>query len=123
MYGLRSSIKWKSTETYTVPGSKDEGDICENVPHAGRSRKFFVTSFQLAPPSFEYHSLPSLVPAQIRPFWIFENSMSQTTSPLYWPRLSPMSPPFDTTRDGSFVERSGLASVQDCPPLVVLRMS
>ena len=53
MYGLRSSIKWKSTETYTVPGSKDEGDICENVPHAGRSRKFFVTSFQLAVTSEE----------------------------------------------------------------------
>ena len=29
---------------------------------------FFVTSFQFAPPSRVYQTLPSLVPAQIRPF-------------------------------------------------------
>src|SRR3954470_20417981 len=99
MNGFRSSIKWKETAVYTVPGSNVDGQICVKVPQGGRSLKFFVTSIQFVPPSFVYHSLPSLVPAQIKPRWIFEYSMSQTTSPAYWPRLSPTSPPFDTTRE------------------------
>src|SRR5262249_3094116 len=85
--------------------------------------KFFVTSFQCAPSSFVYQSLPSFVPAQISPFWIFEYSIDQTTSPLYWPRLSPTSPPFETMREGSFVERSGLNSVHDWPPFEVFRIN
>jgi hypothetical protein len=31
-------------------------------------------------------------------------------------------PPFDTMRDGSLVERSGLNSVHDWPPLLVFRI-
>ena len=92
---------------------RPDGQICVNVPHGARSLKFAVTSFHFAPPSRVFHSLPSLVPAQIRPRWIFEYSMSHRTSPLYCPRLSPTSPPFDTIREGSFVDRSGLSSVQD----------
>ena len=42
---------------------------------------FFVTSFQCAPASRVYQTLPSLVPAQIRPFWISEGAMANTTSP------------------------------------------
>src|SRR4029453_4588956 len=113
MYGFRSSIRWKETDVYTVPGSNVDGQICVNVPHGGRSLKFFVTSVQFAPPSFVYHSFPSFVPAQISPCWIFEYSISHTTSPAYCPRLSPTIPPFDTIRDGSLVERSGLSSVHD----------
>ena len=52
---------------YAVPASNVDGQICVNVPHAGRPVMFFVTSIQLplAPPSFVYQSLPSFVPAQI----------------------------------------------------------
>src|SRR5437870_8600658 len=123
MYGRRSSIRWYATATYAVPASNVDGQICVNVPHAGRSLKFFVTSFHCAPLSFVYQSLPSLVPAQISPRWIFEYSMSHTTSPSYWPRLSPTMPPFETTLEGSFVDRSGLNSVHDWPPFDVLRIS
>src|SRR5256885_15280044 len=101
MYGFRSSIRWKSTATYAVPGSNADGEICANVPHTGRSVKFFVRSVHWVPPSFVTHSFPSFVPAQITPFWIFEYSIDQTTSPLYCPRLSPTSPPFETMREGS----------------------
>src|SRR6266850_2390710 len=123
MYGLRSSIRWNETATYASAGSKADGQIWLNAPQTGRSLKFFVTSFHCAPLSFVYQSLPSLVPAQISPRWIFEYSIDQTTSPLYWPRLSPTIPPFDTMRDGSLVERSGLNSVHDWPPLLVFRIS
>src|SRR5215470_4066047 len=108
MYGRRSSIRWYDTATYASAGSNVDGQIWLNAPHTGRSLKFFDTSFQCAPSSFVYQSLPSLVPAQTRPFWIFEYSIDHTTSPLYWPRLSPTRPPFETMRDGSLVERSGL---------------
>ena len=42
---------------------------------------FFVTLVQLLPPSRVYQIRPSLVPAQIRPFWIFDGAMANTTSP------------------------------------------
>ena len=70
-----------------------------------------------------YQSLPSLVPAQIKPRWIFEYSMAHSTAPLYWPRLSPTMPPFDTIFEVSLVDRSLLSSVHDWPPLVVFRIS
>jgi hypothetical protein len=100
-----------------------DGQIWLNAPQTGRSLKFFVTSFQFAPASFVYQSFPSLVPAQRRPFWIFEYSIDHTTSPLYCPRLSPTMPPLETMRDGSFVERSGLNSVHDWPPFDVFRIN
>src|SRR5215831_11424666 len=105
MYGLRSSIRWNDTATYASAGSNVDGQIWLNAPHGGRSLKFFDTSFHDFPSSFVYQSLPSLVPAQIRPRCFFEYSIDQTTSPSYWPRLSPVMPPFETTRAGSFVDR------------------
>src|SRR5258708_23803193 len=122
MYGLRSSIRWTGTATYAVRGSKVDGQFSLNATQTGRSLKFFVRSFHCAPPSLVFQSLPSLVPAQMRPRWIFEYSMLHTISPSYWPRLSPTRPPLDTTRDGSLVERSGLSSVHDCPPFDVFRI-
>ena len=42
---------------------------------------FLVTSFQFLPASFVYQTFPSLVPAQMRPFWTSEGAMEKTTSP------------------------------------------
>src|SRR3954466_11465458 len=123
MYGLRSSIRWSDTATYASPGSKVDGQIWLNAPHAGRSLRFLLTSFQVPPLSFVYQSLPTLVPAQVRPRWIFEYSIDQTSSPLYWPRLSPTSPPLDPTCAGSFVDRSGPNWVHDWPLFDVFRIS
>src|SRR6516225_8763067 len=123
MYGLRSSIRWNDTATYAVAGSNVDGQIWLKLPHCGRSLKFFVTSFHFTPLSRVYQSLPSLVPAQITPCLIFEYSIDHTTSPSYCPRLSPTRPPFETTCAGSFVDRSGLNSVHDCPPLFVFRIT
>src|SRR5260221_6268845 len=123
MYGLRSSIRWNDTATYAVAGSNVDGQISLNAPQGGKSLTFFVTSFHCAPLPLVFQSLRSWVPAQMRPGWIFEYSMLHTTSPLYWPRLSPTIPPFETTRAGSFVERSGLSSVQDWPPFDVFRIT
>src|SRR3954452_6880873 len=123
MYGLRSSIRCRDTATYASPALNVDGQIWLNWLHSGRSFRFADTSFHFTPLSRVYQSLPSLVPAQISPFWIFEYSIDHTTSPLYCPRLSPTRPPFDATREGSFVERSGLHSVQVCPPFGVFRLA
>ena len=66
---------------YAVPASKCEGSILDTTPHSGRPLMFSVTSFQLFPPSRVYQTLPSLVPAQIRPCWISDGAMANTTSP------------------------------------------
>src|SRR5579864_8107691 len=113
MYGLRSSIRWNDTATYAAAGSNVDGQIWLNAPHGGRSLKFLVTSFHFTPLSRVYQSFPSLVPAQISPCLIFEYSIDHTTSPSYWPRLSPTMPPLETTWVASFVDRSGLNSVHD----------
>ena len=42
---------------------------------------FFVTFVQLPPPSFVFQIWPSLVPAQIRPRWISDGAIANTTSP------------------------------------------
>src|SRR5258708_33645186 len=102
MYGLRAAIRWNDTATYAVAGSNVDGQISLNAPQAGKSVTFFVTSFHCAPLSLVFQSLPSLVPAQMRPGWIFEYSMLHTASPLYRPRLAPTIPPFRPTRAQCF---------------------
>ena len=42
---------------------------------------FFVTSVQFAPPSRVFHTLPSLVPAQISPRCTGDGAIANTTSP------------------------------------------
>ena len=42
---------------------------------------FAVTLFHFPPPSRVYHSWPSFVPAQIRPFCTGEGAIAKTTSP------------------------------------------
>ncbi len=42
---------------------------------------FFVTSFQVPPPSCVFQTLPSFVPAQMSPFWTSDGAMAKTTSP------------------------------------------
>ena len=81
MNGSRLSIRWKSTATYAVAGSKCDGSIIRIVPHAGSPVMFFVTSVHCPPPVFVYQSLPSLVPAQMRPCWIGDGAIANTTSP------------------------------------------
>ena len=49
-------------------------DLANDAP--GRQPlMFFVTSVQFAPPSRVFQTLPSLVPAQISPRWIFDGAM------------------------------------------------
>jgi hypothetical protein len=68
-----------------VAGSKCDGSIFRTVPHVGRPAlfRFAVTSVQLPPPppSFVTHTLPSFVPAQIRPRWISDGAIAKTSSP------------------------------------------
>src|SRR4051812_5469928 len=123
MYGLRSSIRWNETATYASAGSNVDGQIWLNAPQTGRALKFLVTSVHVAPLSFVYQNLPSFVPAQISPCLIFEYSIDHPPSPSYWRRLSPTSPPLETIRDGSLVDRSGLNSVHDWPPFDVFRIT
>ena len=80
-YGARLSIMWKSIATYAVWASKCDGSIFRMVPHVGRPVRFFVTSFQCAPASVVFHSLPSFVPAQMSPFCISDGAIANTTSP------------------------------------------
>src|SRR5215831_6162661 len=96
MNGSRLSIRCASTATYAVPASKCDGSIFETMPHDGMPLMFFVTSFHLPPPSREFQSLPSFVPAQTRPFCASEKAIAKTTSPTNCPRLSPTMPPDDT---------------------------
>ena len=55
--------------------------ILDTTPQAGSPVMFLVTSFQFLPASLVYHAFPSLVPAQMRPFWTSEAAMEKTTSP------------------------------------------
>src|SRR5215471_14393670 len=107
---------------YAVPASKCDGSILDTTPQTGSPVMFFVTSFQFLPASRVYQTLPSLVPAQMRPFWTSEGAIEKTTSPKNCPRLSPTMPPEEITRLGSLVERSGENSLQLTPPFVVRRI-
>src|SRR5690349_45757 len=115
MYGSRLSIRWLSTATYAVPPSNDDGSILVTMPHAGIPAMFFDTSFHFAPPSRECHTLPSLVPAQTRPFSTGENAIAKITSGANCPRLSPTMPPDDMILLASCVDRSGLITFQLWP--------
>src|SRR5262245_13587693 len=121
MYGSRLSIRCASTARYAVPPLKCDGSIFETTAHAGMPLMFFDTSFHLAPPSFVYHTLPSLVPAQSRPRSTSDGAIAKITSGANCPRLSPTRPPEDTMYFGSCVDRSGLITCQLCPPVVVLK--
>ena len=48
---------------------------------SGMPLMFFETSFQCLPASRVYQTLPSFVPAQIRPFCSSEGAIENTTSP------------------------------------------
>ena len=106
-----------------MPASKCDGSILLTTPQTGMPAMFFVTSFHLAPASFVYQSLPSLVPAQINPFWTSDGAIANTTSPANWPRLSPTIPPDAMIFVGSWVDRSGLMTFQLCPPLFVAKIT
>src|SRR5262245_40955685 len=121
MYGSRLSIRWASTARYAVLPSKCDGSIFDTTPHAGIPVMFLLTSFHFPPPSREYHTLPSLVPAHTTPFSTSENAIANTTSGANWPRLSPTMPPDGMILPGSCVDRSPLVGVQLWPPLVVLK--
>ena len=70
MNGSRLSIRWKSTATYAVPASKCDGSICATRAPRRQAGDVLRDVVQLAPPSFVFQTLPSLVPAQISPCWI-----------------------------------------------------
>src|SRR5262245_46152203 len=122
MYGSRLSIRCASTATYAVLPSKCDGSIFDTTPHAGIPVMFALTSFHFAPPSREFHTLPSLVPAQTTPFSTSENAIANTTSGANCPRLSPTMPPDGMILLASWVERSPLVGAQLWPPLVVLKI-
>src|SRR6516225_4905673 len=122
MNGSRLSIRCASTATYAVPASKCDGSIFDTTPHDGIPVMFLVTSFHFAPPSREFQSFPSFVPAQTSPRCTSENAIAKTTSPANCPRLSPTMPPEGMIFEASCVERSGLTIFQLCPPLVVWKI-
>ncbi len=66
---------------YAVPASKLDGAMLVTVPSGGMPAMFLLTLLQFPPPSFVYQTCPSLVPAQINPFWIFDGASAKTTSP------------------------------------------
>src|SRR6476660_391668 len=119
MYGSRLSIRCASTATYAMTQLKCEGSIFDTTPHAGMPVTFLDTSFHFAPPSRVYQTLPSLVPAQIRPFSTSEVAIAKINSGANCPRLSPTMPPDGMIFVGSCVDRSGLMIRQLWPPLLV----
>src|SRR5258708_3298160 len=108
---------------YAVLPAKCDGSILETMPHAGIPEMFFDTSFHFWPPSRVYHTLPSLVPAQISPFSTSDVAIAKTTSGANCPRLSPTIPPDGTMCAGSCVERSGLMIFQLWPALFVWKIT
>ena len=68
-----------------VSGTTDVASITayyrQTIIAAASPVMFLVTSFQFLPASFVYQTFPSLVPAQMRPFWTSEGAMEKTTSP------------------------------------------
>jgi hypothetical protein len=80
MYGSRLSIRCASTAMYAVAPLKCDGSIFDTTPQAGMPAMFFETSFHFAPPSRVYQTLPSLVPAQIRPFSTSDVASAKMTS-------------------------------------------
>ena len=64
-----------------VAVSKCYGSILATTPQAGSPVMFLATSFQFLPATFVYHTFPSLVPVQMRPFRTSEGAMEKTTSP------------------------------------------
>jgi hypothetical protein len=64
-----------------VPASNRDGSIRLTVAQMGSPATFFVRSVQVRPPSRVFQTLPSLVPAQIRPRWISDGAIAKTTSP------------------------------------------
>jgi hypothetical protein len=51
------------------------------VPPGGSPATWLVTFTQFAAASLVYQIWPSLVPAQMSPFWTFEGAIANTTSP------------------------------------------
>src|SRR5258708_3698900 len=74
MNGSRLSTRCRSMLTYAVPASKLDGAMLVVVPSGGKPVMFLVTLVQLPAPSLVSHTCPSLVPAQMRPFWIFDGA-------------------------------------------------
>src|SRR4051812_2423946 len=123
MYGSLLSFRCASTAMYAVPPVNRDGSILDTTAIGGMPATFFDTSFHFAPPSLVYQTLPSLVPAQIRPRSTSDGAIAKTTSGANCPRLSPTNPPDEAMYLGSCVDRSGLITCQFCPPVVVLKMT
>src|SRR5688572_4525534 len=67
MYGLWSSVRWASNETYAVVPSKCDASTRETCVSFGTPFTFPATFFHVAPPSRLTCTLPSLVPTQRTP--------------------------------------------------------
>src|SRR6185437_476674 len=119
MNGSKLFTWWKSTLMYAVPASKREGSMLLIVPHFGSPPMFAVTLVHVAPPSRVTCTSPSFDPAQITPFCTGDSAIANSVEKYSTPRLSGERPPDGPSLLVSFVVRSGLITVQLCPPSVV----
>ena len=85
-------------------------------PHAGIPGMLAVRFTHVVPSSRVSCSCPSLVPAQMTPFWRGDSAIPYTTPAYSTPMLSGVSPPELFMRLRSLRVRSGLITCQLCPP-------
>src|SRR6185312_8931017 len=116
MYCLRSSSRWRSTETNAVPWSKCDGETLPTLDHAPSC--FGVTLLQCAPASSVRQTRPSSVPTH-KSFALNGDEPIEYTTPRRgpWCRLSAtVGGSSDDGTAGSVRERSGLIALQCSPP-------
>src|ERR1700675_3183345 len=89
------------------------------VPQSSRFGIFFVTLFQVFPPSRVIWTSPSFVPAQIVSTSFGDSAMANTVPAYSTPMSSGVDPPEIPCRLLSFRVRSGLIICQLLPPSVV----
>ena len=88
MYGLTSSLRWRSMATKAVPASKCEHSIRGIARSVGTPGIFSRQVGPLPPSSFETHSLPSSVPTQSTPCCTGDSAMARIVCPLFAMRSS-----------------------------------
>src|SRR5690348_9441218 len=116
MYGLRSSSRWRSTETNAVFSSKCDGEMLPTLDHAPSC--LGVTLLQCAPASSVRQTRPSSVPTHSSLAFKGDEPIEYTT-----PRRGPWCRLLATVgasrlegTAGSGRDKSGLIAVQCSPP-------
>ena len=92
-------------------------------PRPAIREMFFVTFVQFAVPSFVNHTWPSFVPAQISPFCLWRRRNRKNYFAIKLSKVIPNNSARWFYPGVSFVERSGLLTVQLCPAFVVFQIT